>query len=122
MVSKNILKTRIKRVFPFLTPFYRLYKYGFRIMRWVPTYDEDDLITNHLCDFLRDERFTKSLATTKKEGHLQLGYVVRWRLYTACWAAEHAKNLDGGGFRGVWRGIWFNQPHDHGIHRFQKSQ
>lgn len=95
MVSKNIIKNKIKRVFPFLTPVYRFFKYGIRIMRWVPTYDEDDLITNHLCDFLHDDRFIKSLATTEKEGHLQLGYVVRWRLYTACWAADHAKNLGG---------------------------
>lgn len=95
MVSKKILKNKIKQALPFLTPVYRSFKYGIRIMRWVPTYDEDDLITNHICDFLHDERFMKSLATAKKEGHFQLGYVVRWRLYTACWAAEHAKNLDG---------------------------
>ncbi len=66
-----------------------------KLVRQKPAYFEDDLLTYHLCEFLREDRFKKSLDIAEKEGHFYLGMPANWRKHVACWAADIGKKLDG---------------------------
>lgn len=66
------------------------------ILKSRPTYAQDCLYTTVNADFMKDKRFMDAY---KKGRDLMLGswgdYQFHWRAYVACWAAEHAKNLEG---------------------------
>lgn len=96
MISKE-LKNKIKKRCPFLTPFYAVLRnWRLKLMKWRPTYDDDNLITNHYSDFMYDERFKNSFETAIREGHTETGTKkYAWITYVACWAADIGKNLEG---------------------------
>ncbi len=65
-----------------------------RIIKWIPKYDEDRLMTAHNCDFIADSLFIRCYDSATKLG-LTAGKKSRWSTYVACWAADRAKNLGG---------------------------
>lgn len=68
------------------------------------TYAEDGLCTMHLADFLHDPAFQKAYAAAKSTGAWPEGDL-RWRVYTALWAARQAWKLSGDFVEcGVYRG------------------
>lgn len=68
------------------------------------TYAEDGLCTMHLADFLHDPAFQKAYAAAKATGAWPEGDL-RWRVYTALWAARQAWKLEGDFVEcGVYRG------------------
>ena len=76
------------------------------------TYNEDGLATSHNCDFMTDPLFMESYRLGKAT-HLgagsSVGSEVGWRTHVICWAASHAKNLEGDFVEcGVNRG-WFSR-------------
>ncbi|MGC1595138.1 MAG: TylF/MycF/NovP-related O-methyltransferase [Candidatus Acidiferrales bacterium] len=58
------------------------------------TYIEDGLITTHVADFCNDVRFMRAYQIARETGSWN-GSDLRWRVYTACWAAKHASILPG---------------------------
>lgn len=58
------------------------------------TYIEDGLITTHIADFCNDARFRRAYQIARETGSWN-GSDLRWRVYTACWAAKHASVLPG---------------------------
>lgn len=74
------------------------------LLWWERTYHEDGLATEHNCDFLRDERFARAYAAGRATGSFR-GREIRWRAHVACWAAEHAAQIEGDFVEcGVYRG------------------
>lgn len=68
------------------------------------TYAEDGLCTMHLADFLNDPSFQKAYGAAKATGAWPEGDL-RWRVYTALWAARQAWKLEGDFVEcGVYRG------------------
>lgn len=61
------------------------------------TYSNDLLYTYHNADFLKDHHFVESYNLGKQTdgGRLLKGYDIQWRIHILCWAAFHAKHLDG---------------------------
>ena len=57
-------------------------------------YSEDSLYTFNAAPFLADERFQRAYAQGVVTGSWH-GMDIRWRAYTACWAAAHAARLPG---------------------------
>ena len=70
--------------------FYLLYKKNV-------TYSGDHLYTHHSADFLNDKKFIESyeLGAQTDDGILLKNTDIRWRIHLMCWAANHAKNLEG---------------------------
>lgn len=67
-------------------------------------YAEDGMCTMHVADFLDDPAFLKAYAAAKATGSWPEGDL-RWRVYTALWAARQAWRLDGDFVEcGVYRG------------------
>lgn len=58
------------------------------------TYNDDGLACSTSCDFLNDERFLHAYELGKSTGSW-LDSDVLWRTYVVCWAAHHAKSLEG---------------------------
>lgn len=58
------------------------------------TYIEDGLITTHVADFCNDARFMRAYQIARATGSWNSSDL-RWRVYTACWAAKHASVLPG---------------------------
>lgn len=58
------------------------------------TYAEDGLMTSHLADFCSDSRFMSAYQRGKSTGSWN-GADLRWRVYTACWAAANSSTLPG---------------------------
>lgn len=59
-----------------------------------PTYNKDELVTRHNCDFRRDPRFAEAYAQAKATNSFY-GGDPEWRAYVCCWAGRHALNLPG---------------------------
>lgn len=61
------------------------------------TYAQDLLYTFHNADFIKDPLFIETYALVKKvdEGHLLKNEDIQWRIHVLCWAAFHAKHLEG---------------------------
>ena len=67
---------------------------NYRIYR--PTYADDGVITDHIVDFMMEERFRNAYASGKSTGALKFHPGdIHFRSYIACWAATHALNLEG---------------------------
>lgn len=61
-----------------------------------PTYSDDGLITDHIVDFMKEQRFRSAYENGKSTGALRFHPgEIHFRTYIACWAAEHALNLEG---------------------------
>jgi O-methyltransferase len=58
------------------------------------TYAEDGLIAARIIDFLCTEKFTAAYEMGKSTGSWG-SMELRWRVFVACWAAQHAKSLPG---------------------------
>jgi O-methyltransferase len=63
---------------------------------WPVTYNADGLVTVHNCDFRNDPKFQEAYQLGINTGH-RFGSDLRieWRVFVACWAAHHAKQLLG---------------------------
>lgn len=59
-----------------------------------PSYNEDGLYTNHLCDFLNDKRFLEAYDLCYSTGSSQ-GWHFRWRVHTLLWASSVCSNIEG---------------------------
>jgi O-methyltransferase len=60
------------------------------------TYSNDLLYTHHNADFMKDPLFDESYQLCKKiGGDLLKDYDIQWRIHVLCWAASHAKHLEG---------------------------
>jgi hypothetical protein len=60
------------------------------------TYANDLLYTQHNADFMKEPRFAESYRLCKEiGGDLLKDYDIQWRIHVLCWAAEHAKHLEG---------------------------
>src|SRR5271166_1685933 len=58
------------------------------------TYIEDGLMTVHVADFCTDREFISAYEKGRATGSWD-GADLRWRVYTACWAAKQASSLSG---------------------------
>lgn len=58
------------------------------------TYNDGYLISYHNADFLKDSLFEQSYELGLSTNSYQ-GFDIRWRVYLLCWAASHAKLLEG---------------------------
>lgn len=58
------------------------------------TYNQDRLLTNHNCDFIRDEKFANAYRHGENTGSWH-GINIHWRAFVACWLAERSKMLEG---------------------------
>ena len=58
------------------------------------TYLGDGIMTSHVTDFSSDKNFCRAYGRGWKTGSWN-GADPRWRVYTACWAAKHARSLAG---------------------------
>lgn len=61
------------------------------------TYANDLLYTYHNADFLREPLFEETYRLVKKidNGKLLANYDIQWRIFVLCWAAAHARHLEG---------------------------
>jgi hypothetical protein len=57
-------------------------------------YDDGHLISFHNADFLKDRRFEEAYGLGLHTDSWQ-GFDIRWRVYVVCWAAAHARRLEG---------------------------
>lgn len=60
--------------------------------RW--PFNEDGLATNHVCDFLNNERFRDAYAAAKQTSSWD-GVDIHWRAYVVAWAAMRGLALEG---------------------------
>ena len=63
---------------------------------WPITYNSDGLITIHNSDFVNEAKFKQAYELGISTGH-SFGEElhIEWRVFVACWAGAHAKNLQG---------------------------
>lgn len=90
------MKKKLKRVLPqWLLHLYFLSRVmRVKFIKWIPTYNEDELITGHKSDFMKDKKFMDAYNLAVEKG-LAISDKIHWRAHVACWAANHAKNLEG---------------------------
>jgi hypothetical protein len=73
-----------------------------------PTYCKDGLATIHNADFTRDPAFARAYGASKAAGRWTGSWGTgdpEWRMFVACWAAQHACSLEGDFVEcGVYRG------------------
>lgn len=95
---KNILKKVLpKSAFNFLKKinyFLHLDEYHL-LQKSKVTYAQDLLYTFHNADFMKDKLFLDSYALGKATGSNLLHEDIHWRIHVLCWAAYHAKHLEG---------------------------
>jgi hypothetical protein len=65
-----------------------------KIITWTPRYDEDELMTSHKCDFMKDQHFIRCYDLAVNLG-LAVSNQIHWRAHVVCWAADRARLLDG---------------------------
>ncbi|MDI6717445.1 MAG: TylF/MycF/NovP-related O-methyltransferase [Patescibacteria group bacterium] len=90
------MKKFIKKILPEpLAKLYWLFKVArIKFITWIPKYNEDELITGHNADFMKDERFMSAYNSAVKAG-LAISDKIHWRAHTICWAALRASQLEG---------------------------
>jgi O-methyltransferase len=64
-------------------------------MIFEPTYAEDGLISQHICDFLQEPKFKKAYEAARHGIPWSHPGEIRYRAYIACWAALRALSLEG---------------------------
>jgi len=92
MNTKNVIKSIAPKWAVSIYSFFRVTR--FKVLRWVPRYDEDELMTSHKCDFVHEERFRRCYKMAV-QAKLAVSEKIRWRAHVACWAAQHAASLGG---------------------------
>jgi hypothetical protein len=90
--SKAWIKKYCPEIFLRFYWFYRVAQ--FRLLRFVPRYDEDELITAHKCDFVNDPHFKACYDGAVRDG-LAISPTIQWRAHTICWAAARGMQLEG---------------------------
>ncbi len=84
---------------PILHLYYLFKVVNIKVIKWIPTYDEDELMTGHNSDFKDEDYFKKSYNLAVNLGLAAGDKIIytklRWRAHVICWAATQAKNLDG---------------------------
>lgn len=65
-----------------------------RVMQ-IPTYADDGLITQHVCDFLEHGRFMVAYQEARQNVPWTHPGEIHYRAYIACWAAERGLSLEG---------------------------
>lgn len=65
-----------------------------KVIKWIPKYDEDELMTAHNCDFVNEERFGRCYGEAVRAG-LAISETIRWRAHVVCWAAQRGASLEG---------------------------
>ena len=61
-----------------------------------PTYADDGLISEHIVDFMNEEKFKNAYENGKRTGAIEFHPGdIHFRAYIACWAAKHALSLEG---------------------------
>jgi hypothetical protein len=65
-----------------------------KVIKFVPRYEEDELITSHNCDFMKEGKFIVCYNLAVKAG-LAISDRIHWRAHIACWAAYKGKSLEG---------------------------
>jgi hypothetical protein len=95
-MNNKKFKKFLKKILPspILYLYYLLKVVRIKIIKWIPTYNEDELMTGHNSDFMRDEKFMRCYNSAVEKG-LAISSKIRWRAHTVCWAAEKAKDLEG---------------------------
>lgn len=96
MQRNNKIKKFIKKILPKpLAQLYWLFKVArIKFITWIPNYNEDELITAHSADFMKDEKFISSYNEAVKAG-LAISDKIHWRAHTICWAALRGGVLEG---------------------------
>lgn len=118
-----MIKEYLKRI-PIIRQILKLkpIKYVIGYIKWFPnlrlthgplTYNQDGLATQHNCDFMKDRLFIEAYKLGKdtyRGVELSVGEgKMHWRIHILCWAASHAKHLEGDFVEcGVYRG-WFSR-------------
>jgi len=65
-----------------------------KVIKWVPRYNEDELITAHNCDFMKDRHFMRCYDSAVNLG-LAVSEKIHWRAHVICWAADRGRSLEG---------------------------
>ena len=61
-----------------------------------PTFADDGLISQHISDFMKDEKFISAYNHGVAQGGLENHPGgIQFRVYVCCWAASYASRLDG---------------------------
>ena len=61
-----------------------------------PTFSDDGLISQHISDFMKDEKFISAYQHGVAQGGLENHPGgIQFRVYVCCWAANYASRLDG---------------------------
>ena len=61
-----------------------------------PTFADDGLISQHISDFMSDNKFLYAYSEGVKQGGLENHPGgIQFRVYVCCWAAQYASNLEG---------------------------
>lgn len=96
MIEMQQAKKLVKRYAPkWLLHLYWLSRVlRFRAIRFIPAYEEDELITAHNCDFMKDAHFMRCYNLAVDEG-LAISTQIHWRAHVACWAAFRGAVLEG---------------------------
>lgn len=90
---------------------------GYELVAGPLTYNQDGLATRHNCDFIKDPLFAEAynLGQAAYRGSRLENVQIHWRVHVACWAASHAKTLEGDFVEcGVYRG-WLSRAVIHYI-------
>mgnify|MGYP001563455888 CR=1 FL=1 len=90
------MKKFIKKILPQpLAQLYWLFKVArIKFITWIPKYNEDELITGHNADFMKDGKFVSAYNSAVKAG-LAISDKIHWRAHIICWAALRACQLEG---------------------------
>lgn len=94
----NLIKKNLpKKIINFLAILKKFlhYKDYFILPKKDLTYHQDLLYTFHNADFMNDPLFLKSYNLGKSMGTNLLHEDIHWRIHVLCWAAYHAKHLEG---------------------------
>lgn len=90
------MKKFLKKILPktLLYVYWLIRVVRIKVIKFIPRYDEDELITAHHCDFMKDDRFLSCYNAAVTAG-LAVSNTIHWRAHVICWAAERAKKLGG---------------------------
>lgn len=92
LFMKLLLPQKVMRIISDM--FQMIYQKGNYGIIFNPTYNEDGLITYHVCPFIDDSLFMEAYNLGKQTGSWP-GIDIRWRAYVACWVSNKVKDIDG---------------------------
>lgn len=88
-----VLPHNAARKFHQISAILRGHNYGYLAE---PSYNEDGLVTFHVCRFMQDRKFREAYKKGVSTGALRTHPSdIHWRAYIACWAAQRAMHLKG---------------------------